>query len=107
MVFAGVGDSMCVLSRGGRAVVLNKMHRLDNETEIERIKQAGGTVLNSRVNGILAVSRAFGDTEFKGEEVTAGKVAGRLLIAEPEIYSEIITPMTEFAIIATDGLWDM
>lgn len=98
---------MCVLSRGGRAVVLNKMHRLDNETEIERIKQAGGTVLNSRVNGILAVSRAFGDTEFKGEELVAGKVAGRLLIAEPEIYSEIITPMTEFAIIATDGLWDM
>jgi serine/threonine protein phosphatase PrpC len=83
------------------------MHRLDNETEIERIKQAGGTVLNSRVNGILAVSRAFGDTEFKGEELVTGKVAGRLLIAEPEIYSEIITPMTEFAIIATDGLWDI
>ena len=103
---AGVGDSMCVLSRGGRAVALNKMHRLDNEAEIERIKMAGGTVLNSRVNGILAVSRAFGDTEFKGEEVT-GQVTGSLLIAEPEIYSEIITPMTEFAIIATDGLWDM
>eukprot|EP01037_Dinobryon_pediforme_P042265 gene42265-52522_t len=81
------------------------MHRLDNEAEIERIKMAGGTVLNSRVNGILAVSRAFGDTEFKGEEVT-GQVTGSLLIAEPEIYSEIITPMTEFAIIATDGLWD-
>mmetsp|Transcript_9981 Transcript_9981/g.13725 ORF Transcript_9981/g.13725 Transcript_9981/m.13725 type:complete len:1417 (+) Transcript_9981:52-4302(+) len=105
---AGVGDSMCVLSRGGRAVVLNKMHRLDNEVERERIRQAGGTVLNSRVNGILAVSRAFGDIEFKGEDsLTGGKAEGKLLIADPEVHSEIITPMTEFVIIATDGLWDI
>jgi serine/threonine protein phosphatase PrpC len=98
---------MCVLSRGGRAVVMNQMHRLDNEAERRRIREAGGTVLNSRVCGILAVSRAFGDTEFKGEELTADKINGRLLIAEPEVFSEIITPMTEFAIIATDGLWDV
>ena len=33
--------------------------------ELERIKQAGGWVNDGRVLGILAVSRAFGDLEFK------------------------------------------
>ena len=45
---ANVGDSMCVLSRGGKAVMLNRMHRLDNEEERERVRRAGGTIINSR-----------------------------------------------------------
>ena len=45
---ASVGDSMCILSRSGQAVVINKMHRLDNEEEKERVKRAGGTIMNNR-----------------------------------------------------------
>jgi serine/threonine protein phosphatase PrpC len=45
---AGVGDSMCVISRAGKAVIINRMHRLDNEDERERVKRAGGTVINNR-----------------------------------------------------------
>lgn len=45
---ASVGDSMCVLSRGGKAVEIGKTHRLTNETEIRRIQAAGGSVINSR-----------------------------------------------------------
>ncbi len=46
---AGVGDSMCVLCRSGRAVVLNKMHRLnDNEDEKQRIIRAGGIIKSNR-----------------------------------------------------------
>ena len=56
------------------------------------------------MNGILAVSRAFGDIQFKDQD--SGGVA-QVVIAVPEIYSEVITPMTEFAVIATDGLWDV
>lgn len=37
----------------------------DNE-ERARIELAGGKVINNRVNGMLAVSRAFGDYAFKG-----------------------------------------
>jgi serine/threonine protein phosphatase PrpC len=48
LTVAGVGDSMCVLSRSGKAVVLNQMHRLDNEAERERVKRAGGTIINNR-----------------------------------------------------------
>ena len=29
------------------------------------------------------------------------------VISTPEVVSEVITPMTEFAVIASDGLWDV
>ena len=34
--------------------------------EVERVKAAGGWIFDGRVCNILAVSRAFGDWEFKG-----------------------------------------
>lgn len=108
LTVAGVGDSMCVLSRSGKAVILNRMHRLDNEDERERVKRAGGMVINNRVNGLLAISRAFGDTQFKPEkDDTSTRAPEGLVISTPEVYSELITPKTEFAIMATDGLWDV
>ena len=102
LTIANVGDSMCVLSRGGRAVKAHKIHRLGNSDvlERERIEAAGGQVINNRVDGILAISRAFGDVSFKTG--TDSKV-----VAMPDSNSEVITPMTEFAIIASDGLWDV
>lgn len=36
------------------------------EAEIERVKSVGGWVSDGRVCDVLAVSRAFGDTQFKG-----------------------------------------
>lgn len=47
------------------------MHRLSEKTdtgkaEIERVRAAGGWVEDERVCDILAVSRAFGDPDFKG-----------------------------------------
>jgi serine/threonine protein phosphatase PrpC len=99
---ANVGDSRCILSRGGRAVKLHRLHRLSEVDERERIIAAGGTVLKSRVNGVLAISRAFGDIEFKGSNPLHG-----LVISVPDIHIEKITPMTEFAILATDGVFDV
>lgn len=51
---------------------------------------------------MLAVSRAFGDIEFKGSNPLHG-----LVIAVPDIHVERITPQTEFALLATDGLFDV
>ena len=108
LTVANVGDSMCVLSRSGKAVKLNRMHRLDDEDEKLRVQKTGGTIVNNRVNGVLAITRAFGDVQFKGkvDEVKSSKLLNPV-IATPDVYSEVITPMTEFAIIATDGLWDV
>ncbi|CAM9312051.1 unnamed protein product, partial [Ectocarpus fasciculatus] len=98
---ASTGDSMLILSRAGRAVRMHKMHRLDDIEECARIKKAGGTIVNRRVNGLLAISRALGDTQFKSVDGPS------LVVATPDVQTEVITPMTEFAIIATDGLWDV
>ena len=48
LTVANVGDSMCVLSRGGRAVNMHSMHRLDNAAERARVIAAGGTVIKNR-----------------------------------------------------------
>lgn len=70
-------------------------------------------VFNS-VNGVLAVTRAFGDTQFKSPThstmATGSSIFDShppLVIAEPEVRTELVTPKTEFAILATDGLWDV
>ena len=51
-----------------------------------------------RVQGVLATSRALGDFPLKDKNV---------LIAEPDILSfEISKYEAEFAVLASDGLWD-
>jgi len=104
LTVANVGDSMCVLSRAGRAVMTHTMHRLDSIAERTRVEKSGGLIINNRVNGILAITRAYGDVPFKDstDSITNGPI-----ISVPEIYTEIITPGTEFGILACDGLWDV
>ena len=106
MTIANVGDSMCVLSWGGRAVKAHKVHRISSNdvAERERIEAAGGQVINNRVDGILAVSRAFGDVSLKSESKDPNDSK---VIATPDTAGEVITPMTEFAILASDGIWDV
>lgn len=48
----------------------------------------------ARVNGQLAVSRAFGDKNLKSH-----------LRSDPDIQHADIDPDTEFIILASDGLW--
>jgi len=49
LTVANVGDSVCILSRAGRAVSIHRTHRLDSVEERGRITAMGGTVVNSRV----------------------------------------------------------
>lgn len=49
LTVANVGDSVCILSRAGRAVLIHRTHRLDSEEERARVVAKGGTVVNSRV----------------------------------------------------------
>uniref|UniRef100_A0A5B7BWQ8 PPM-type phosphatase domain-containing protein n=1 Tax=Davidia involucrata TaxID=16924 RepID=A0A5B7BWQ8_DAVIN len=96
---ANVGDCRVVLSRKGVADALTNDHRLSREDERFRIENSGGYVdcRNGvwRVNGSLAVSRAFGDLYLK-----------EWVISEPEIKKLPLTSDCEFLIMASDGLWD-
>lgn len=79
---ASIGDSLAVLCRNGNPISLNVQHRVYGygegvPEEILRVEAAGGWIYDGRVCHTLAVSRAFGDLEFK---VGRLGVDGRLLL---------------------------
>lgn len=94
---ANVGDSRGVLATDGKAIQIT----VDHEPSKERcdIETRGGFVSNMpgdvpRVNGQLAVSRAFGDESLKLH-----------LRSDPDIRPIDIDNDTELLILASDGLW--
>ncbi|XP_038716482.1 probable protein phosphatase 2C 9 isoform X2 [Tripterygium wilfordii] len=94
---ANVGDSRAVLSRGGQALQMTVDHEPNTERGI--IENKGGFVSNlpgdvPRVNGQLAVSRAFGDKSLKTH-----------LRSDPDIQDIDIDNSVELLILASDGLW--
>ncbi|CAM9872925.1 unnamed protein product, partial [Phaeothamnion confervicola] len=63
---ANLGDSRTLVARGQRrGIVATVDHKPSRADESERIQRGGGIVLYRRVNGELAVSRAFGDAHLK------------------------------------------
>lgn len=94
---ANVGDSRAVISRGDQAIQMT----IDHEPNTERgsIEDRGGFVSNmpgdvARVNGQLAVSRAFGDKSLKSH-----------LRSDPDILDMHIDVNCDVLILASDGLW--
>ncbi|GMJ06783.1 CERK-1 interacting protein phosphatase 1 [Hibiscus trionum] len=94
---ANVGDSRAVLSKNGQAIQMS----IDHEPNMERgsIENRGGFVSNlpgdvARVNGQLAVSRAFGDKNLKLH-----------LRSDPDVRNADIDANTDLLILASDGLW--
>ncbi|KAI4375612.1 hypothetical protein MLD38_013463 [Melastoma candidum] len=94
---ANVGDSRAVLSKRGEAIQMSIDH--EPNTERDSIEDRGGFVSNmpgdvARVNGQLAVSRAFGDKNLKSH-----------LRSDPDIQFADINQHTDFLVLASDGLW--
>ena len=67
---ANVGDTRAVLSKNGQAERLSKDHKATDPQEIERVKAEGGSIMDNRVAGGLAITRALGDHAFKNFGVT-------------------------------------
>lgn len=93
---ANVGDARAVLCRGGKAIRLTYDHKGSDANEAKRIVDAGGLVLNDRVNGVLAVTRSLGDCSMKA-----------LVVGNPYTTSLDLTCYDEFLILACDGVWDV
>ena len=103
---AGLGDSRAVISCQGRAQHLSKDHLPTDPNEYARIKAAGGFVANDRVNGSLAMSRAFGDFIFKQNTDLALEDQG--VCCRPDIrHRSVNHEMDEFMVIGSDGIWEV
>jgi len=105
---ANVGDARAVMYTGGDPVNANRgldlcsptnvvrvseYHKPDDEEE--RIRLAGGYVVDSRVNGFLGVSRSIGD--FYIDPV----------ICDPSAMKFQLPPNQDaFIVLACDGVWD-
>lgn len=91
---ANVGDARIILCRAGKALRLSYDHKGSDEVEGKRIANAGGLILNNRVNGVLAVTRALGDAYMK-----------KLVTGHPYTTETVIqADSDEFIIIACDGV---
>lgn len=128
-IVSHVGDCRLVLGkRNGDCVDLTTDHRLTLAAERDRILQRGGRVVNNRVNGVMAITRAFGDLEFKGmldrkrASVSTAAIEVQpnlfqsdddektlaLLTARPDVAQLTLDPLEdEFLLLACDGLWDV
>ena len=104
IISANTGDSRAIMSINRRAVEITRDHKPYKKVETIRIKRAGGFVAANRVNGILAVSRAFGDFMFKTDKKLAKDK--QLVTALPDVRIFEMDDNLEFIILASDGLWD-
>jgi serine/threonine protein phosphatase PrpC len=103
---ANTGDSRAVLRRKGDILPLSFDHKPSDVLERKRIVNAGGTVKAKRVDGDLAVSRAFGDFTYKRDR--ALPVEKQKVIVTPDF---VVCPrneeLDEFIVVACDGIWDV
>eukprot|EP01125_Pyxidicula_operculata_P009717 TRINITY_DN318_c0_g1_i1.p1 TRINITY_DN318_c0_g1~~TRINITY_DN318_c0_g1_i1.p1 ORF type:complete len:1243 (-),score=407.47 TRINITY_DN318_c0_g1_i1:62-3790(-) len=105
--FANAGDCRAIVCKSkGKAERITNDHRPTQLSELKRIQEQGGTVTTkigrdgktiARVNGVLGVSRSFGDFNL-----------GQVISPEPDIYKlPIPSSPNEVFVIATDGLFDV
>lgn len=97
LVVGNVGDSRAIMCQNGEAEQLSVDHEPSREKE--EIESRGGFVTNipgdvPRVDGRLAVARAFGDKSLKIH-----------LSSVPDVQMTLVDDKTEFLILASDGLW--
>jgi len=105
-VCANAGDSRAILQRDGNVLPLSFDHKPSDVPERKRIVAAGGVVKGKRVDGDLAVSRAFGDFVFKQDkDLPVGKQ--RVIVVPDVLVYPREKEKDEFIVVACDGVWDV
>lgn len=100
---ANVGDSRILIIRNGALIFETSDHKPYDTDERERIVRCGGSVIGNRVDGDLAVSRAFGDGVFKVRGTRTYK--NQKVIAIPDV-SEVACKQGDIIVVACDGVFE-
>eukprot|EP00998_Keelungia_sp_KM082_P010362 NODE_655_length_1727_cov_65.272500_g645_i0.p2 GENE.NODE_655_length_1727_cov_65.272500_g645_i0~~NODE_655_length_1727_cov_65.272500_g645_i0.p2 ORF type:complete len:528 (+),score=163.43 NODE_655_length_1727_cov_65.272500_g645_i0:60-1586(+) len=104
LTVCNVGDSRCLVGRAdGTWEAMTKDHKPDDEQELRRIENAGGHVSWSRVDGQLALSRAFGDLSYK--ETKSMPADKQKVIAYPDVTRTVIYP-GDWVLLCCDGIFE-
>eukprot|EP00796_Vickermania_ingenoplastis_P011631 gene11632-8019_t len=103
MQVVNVGDSRILHTRNGKLLFATEDHKPYDAKEEERIVRAGGTVVNNRVDGDLAVSRAFGDSVFKVKGTRDYR--NQKVIAIPDV-TELKWEPGDVIILGCDGVFE-
>lgn len=104
-VFANLGDSRALLSSGQQLAFATRDHKPNDQTEKDRICEAGGFVLRGRVCAQLAVSRALGDHQFKDSRLPQ---AEQMVSPIPDITFVDRNLLTDdFLLVCCDGVFDV
>ena len=110
---ANLGDSRSVIyDNEGNILIETGDHKPGDPYERSRIEQTGGTVINlevDRVNGTLAVSRAFGDLYLKRESRSNQYTPVGWVSVIPDLYVHSLDLLDRgnlHILMASDGLWD-
>lgn len=105
IVCANAGDSRCVLGTNKASRPMSEDHKPTDDLERRRIESAGGRVQWKRVDGDLAVSRAFGDFQYKTRSDLGPRE--QKVSCFPDITIQERSPQDEVLLLACDGLWDV
>ena len=102
LLIAQTGDSRAILCRSGEAICITTDHTPNNEHETERIENSGGwidwdTKLVPYVNGILSMTRSFGNCHLRNAGITHNPFVKHIHL---DINDD------EFLVICTDGVSD-
>eukprot|EP01063_Lacrimia_lanifica_P009034 TRINITY_DN16078_c0_g1_i1.p1 TRINITY_DN16078_c0_g1~~TRINITY_DN16078_c0_g1_i1.p1 ORF type:complete len:599 (+),score=133.02 TRINITY_DN16078_c0_g1_i1:154-1950(+) len=109
LTVVNIGDSRVLLGHVDKAnghllrtEALTKDHRPSDDEERERILAAQGSVYNNRVNGDLALSRAFGNGRFKKGGVSPTR---HQVIAVPDV-TRAVCHSGDVLVVCCDGAFE-
>ena len=100
LLVGNVGDCRALLLSNGKSIQMSIDQKPTNPEEMKRIASLGGIITNNlgvaRVNGVLAISRAFGNRKLR-----------KVIRPDIEMMQRELTKDDDYLIMASDGLWDV
>lgn len=102
---ANAGDCRClVFNRNGVIYQMNREHKPNNPEEKARIAEAGGFIINGRINENLNLSRAIGDLSYKDNPGLGD--TEQLIIAFPDVVEKDVAADDICMLMGCDGVFE-